>query len=90
VDDSGELRGTDIDGPFHGAVELGQKLASSQQVRRCVSTQVLRYALAVTRTEVKPCMVDGVARAFDASGEDLSELLVAVVKSDAFRYRPAD
>ena len=90
VDDSGELRGTDIDGPFHGAVELGQKLASSQQVRRCVSTQVLRYALAVTRTEVKPCMIDGVARAFDASGEDLSELLVAVVKSDAFRYRPAD
>jgi hypothetical protein len=90
VDDSGELRGTDVDGAFHGAVELGQKLASSQQVRRCVATQVMRYALAVTRTEVKPCMVDGVAKAFDASGRDLSELLVAVVKSDAFRYRPAD
>jgi len=81
------LRGTDIDGPFRGAVELGQKLASSQQVRRCVATQVMRYALAVTRTEVKPCMVDGVAKAFEASGEDLSELLVAVIKSDAFTKR---
>ena len=90
VDDSGALRGTDVDGAFNGAVELGQKLASSEQVRRCVATQVMRYALAVTRTEVKPCMVDSATRAYEAQGDDLRELLVAVVKSDAFRYRAQD
>ncbi|HEX7671946.1 MAG TPA: DUF1592 domain-containing protein [Polyangiaceae bacterium] len=87
VDDTGELRGTDVDGPVHGAIELGDKLAHSAQVGRCASTQLLRYALGVTRTEIDPCMVKSVVNRFDASGRDLRELLVAVVTSDAFRYR---
>ncbi|HEX6240024.1 MAG TPA: DUF1592 domain-containing protein, partial [Polyangiales bacterium] len=87
IDDSGELHGTDVDGPFRGAVELGQKLAESEQVRQCVASQALRYALASTRMRVSPCMVDGITKKFEASGGDLRELLVAVVTSDAFRYR---
>jgi hypothetical protein len=90
VDDSGELRGTDVDGVFEGAVELGQKLADSEQVRECVSMQALRYALAAERKEVSRCMVDAVKREFIASGEDMRELFIAVVKSDAFRYRKAE
>jgi hypothetical protein len=90
VDDSGELRGTDVDGPFRGANELGQRLAGSAQVRECVSSQVLRYALAANRKSIDHCMVDGVTRAFDTAGGDLRELFVAVVKSDAFRFRQAE
>lgn len=90
VDDSGELRGTDVDGAFEGAVELGLKLADSAQVRECVANQALRYALAAERDDVSRCMVDRVAKDFVASGEDLRELFIAVVKSDAFRYRQAE
>lgn len=90
IDDSGELHGTDVDGPFQGAVELGQKLAESEQVQQCVANQVLRYALATTRMSVSPCMVDGIAKKFAATGGDLRELLVAVVTSDAFRYRQVE
>src|SRR5204862_6690294 len=36
VDDSGEIIGTDVDGPVHGALELGRRLAGSQQVQRCL------------------------------------------------------
>jgi hypothetical protein len=90
VDDSGELVGTDVDGPFQGAVELGQRLAQSEQVQQCVANQMLRYALAATRMSVSPCMVDGIAKKFAATGGDLRELLVAVVTSDAFRYRQVE
>lgn len=90
VDDTGELRGTDVNGAVHGAVELGQKLAGSAQVGRCTSTQLLRYALGVTRTEIDPCMVKSIVERFEGSGRDLRELLVAVATSDAFRYRQAE
>jgi hypothetical protein len=71
-------------------VELGRKLSESQQVRQCVASQALRYALAATRMHVSPCMVDSIAKKFTASGGDLRELLIAVVTSDAFRYRQED
>jgi len=90
VDSTGELKGSDIDGVFHGAVDLGKKLASSEQVRECVSTQWLRYALGVTREEIEGCMVAPIVKAFADSGYDLRELLVATAKSDAFRYRPVE
>jgi hypothetical protein len=89
VDSTGNLKGSDVDGPFHGAVELGKKLSQSQQVRECVSTQWLRYALGVTRDEIEGCMVDPIVKAFADHGYDLRELLVATATSDAFRYRPA-
>ena len=90
VDASGELVQTDIDGAFDGAVELAHKLAESEQVRQCVANQLLRYALAATRMNLSPCMVDGIAKKFEASGGDLRELLIAVVTSDAFRYRQVE
>jgi hypothetical protein len=90
VDSTGMLKGSDVDGDFHGAVDLGQKLSQSEQVRECVSTQWLRYALGVTREEIESCMVAPIAKAFADSGYDLRELLVATAKSDAFRYRPVE
>jgi hypothetical protein len=45
VDTSGELLGSDVDGAFVGASELGTKLASSDDVRRCFVKQVYRFAM---------------------------------------------
>jgi hypothetical protein len=45
VDTSGNLQGTDVDGPFVGASELAQKLVGSKEVLSCYTKQVYRYAM---------------------------------------------
>ena len=88
IDASGEiLSTTDADGEFYGAVELGQRLGASTQVRDCVSTQWFRYAYGRTETEADQCSVDIVRDAFAAANYDVKELLVALTQTDAFRYR---
>jgi hypothetical protein len=91
VDARGTLVGTeDVDGPFVGAVQLGAKLAQSAQVRRCVAAQWLGYTFGVRSGEIDGCVVAPVLRAFTEANGDLRELLVAIVKSDAFRFRPLE
>ncbi len=89
VDATGEFVNTvDIDGSFDGAVAMGAKLAESRQVRSCIASQWLGYALAVRRGNLDSCMTGPLVKALDASNGDLRELVVALVKSTAFRYRP--
>ena len=88
VDATGELVGTDIDSKFDGAVAMGKKLADSRQVRSCVAAQWLGYALAVRREHVDACMTEPLVKALDESTGDLREMVVALVKSAAFRHRP--
>ncbi len=45
VDTSGNLQGTDVDGPFVGVSQLAQKLSDSKEVLGCYVTQVYRYAM---------------------------------------------
>ena len=49
IDDSGEVKASDVTGTFHGAGELAAKLASSAQVRSCVVTKWFRTATAAAR-----------------------------------------
>ena len=46
VDASGKLEETDVDGAFTGPIELGKKLAQSQEARECFARQWLSYATA--------------------------------------------
>lgn len=87
VDASGELHGTDVDGPFTGAVELSQRLATSTRAHDCVVSQVYRYALGRGTAVADLCSLTDLRLQFAASSGDLRALLVAVVTSDAFRYR---
>lgn len=88
VNATGTLQNTvDIDGPFDGAVELGKKLAGSAQVRVCVTKEWYRYALGLGESELDDCALKSAVEGFKASGDKFSELLVAVVSSDAFRRR---
>ena len=77
----------DIDGPFDGVVELAKKLASSEEVRECVVTQWLRFALGRFETPADRCSLSKLDDAFEASGHDVRKLLVSVVVSDAFRSK---
>ncbi|MEX1368269.1 MAG: DUF1592 domain-containing protein [Nannocystaceae bacterium] len=89
VDQSGSLVGTDVDGEFDGVVELSQMLASSQQVRECVSRQWFRYAFGRVEAEADSCTLEVLDHTFESSGHDVRALLLALVEADAFRYRVA-
>ena len=90
IDDSGELVGTDVDGPFKGPIELGKRLARSAQVQKCVTKQWFRYALGRIETDLDACTLDAVFQRFQKNEFRLPELLMALVESDSFRIRRAE
>lgn len=89
VDQSGSLVGTDVDGDFDGVVELAHMLAESQQVRQCVTRQWFRFAFGRVEGEADECTLEVLDYSFEESGHDVRALLLAIIESDAFRYRQA-
>lgn len=88
VDASGEITDTpSTDGELDGAIELAHRLAESDDVRRCMSEQWLRFGLARYIGEGDRCSLDQMNEAFVESGYDLRELVVAVTRTDAFLHR---
>lgn len=87
VDQSGEVVGSDIAGEFDGAVELAHKLAGSEQVRECVATQWFRFALGRYEEGEDACTLERLHADFAEHNYDVRELLLALVQTDAFRYR---
>jgi hypothetical protein len=85
IDASGSLSNTDVDGAFVGPVELAQKLAGSKQVRECVMTTLLSFAQGPQPADA--CLMTKLNQAFDTSGHDVRALIVAIARSDSFRYR---
>jgi len=87
VDSSGALTGTDVDGTFNGAIELGKKLASSKEVEECVAAQWFRYTMSRYEQSMDGCSMKAVLDAFDKSGMSLNALPQAIVATNAFLYR---
>ncbi|HUS64765.1 MAG TPA: DUF1592 domain-containing protein [Kofleriaceae bacterium] len=87
IDDSGALVASDVDGAFVGPVELGRKLAGSAQVQTCVATHWFEVAHGRSATPEDACSIDQLEARLAETGGDLRELLVALVRTDAFRYR---
>jgi hypothetical protein len=87
IDASGNLTGTnDSDGPFQDGVELTKRFAASQQVRDCMATQWLRYAVRRDESDADACSQHQIRTAFRESG-DMKQLVKAVAQSDAFRFK---
>ena len=86
LDVSGTVAGTDVDGPFNGALELVQKLQGSAQVKSCVSQLWLEFALQRVPATEDACSLEQAQKGFAASGYNLRDLIASVIKSDAFRY----
>jgi len=95
IDDSGEFVETSLDGPsdldgaFHGAVDMMTRLAGSPQVRACVTLQQFRYALGRPEAEADACAAQAIHGDFSASDFNLQALMIAIVRSDAFRTHVA-
>jgi Protein of unknown function (DUF1592)/Protein of unknown function (DUF1588)/Protein of unknown function (DUF1595)/Protein of unknown function (DUF1585)/Protein of unknown function (DUF1587) len=89
VDSSGWFPGgyDDLKGTFDGAVELGQLLASSKTVQTCVSSQWVRYALGLDRAAIDDAYIQPIVAQFVASGLNMRELIISLVKSDIYRTR---
>jgi hypothetical protein len=99
-DDLGQLQTKDADKPltgqgnlfgwsapgFSGPFELARKLQESPLLERCVVRQSVRYALGRLETPEDAPMVDEVTKAFRRAGHSFLEMMVALVRSDGFRF----
>jgi hypothetical protein len=88
VDASGQIKGTrDINGPFDGAIELGRKLVASPQARACMVKQWFAFAHGRPDAAGDQAAMNAIVDTFERSGGNVRELIIALVKSDAFRTR---
>jgi hypothetical protein len=88
IDARGEVfDGEDANGTFDGAVELSERLAQSRVAQRCMARQVFRFAVGRIEQNRDTCSTRVLDRAFSRSDLDLRELMIAIVRTDAFRMR---
>jgi hypothetical protein len=79
----------DADGPIASPLQLGERLANSQQVRQCYATQSFRFFYGREVESADACSLARLLKDFQVSNYNLSELLLSLVRTDAFLYRPA-
>lgn len=92
IDTSGEVFESGeaaLDGPLSGAPDLAQRIAQSPRARDCLATQWYRYAMGRIEDDADECSLVDAKERFRASSGNFRELLLGIVLSDAFRYRPA-
>jgi len=87
VDASGDLLGTDVDGPFVGALQLSKILSTSQAVHSCAVQSWVRFALGRAPVAVEDAGVTALATSFLQSGGDVRALMLDIVTSPTFRLR---
>jgi len=83
-----ELSGTqDANGPVANPAELGAKLAQSEQVRACYVTNNFRFFYGHEVEQADACSLARLLVDFKGASYNLTELLVALTRTDAFLYR---
>ena len=85
IDARGGLPGSDVEGELEGLVQASQALATSEDARGCFALQWYRYALG-GETSDDVCSIEQLQQAF-VEHADIRALLVAIVRSEAFRLR---
>lgn len=79
--------GTELDGPFNGALELGQKLAKSSVVRQCFVRHNFRYWFGRHETTADGCALSSADEALSRGGGDPVRMVAAFLGSDSFLFR---
>lgn len=90
IDGAGALYDIAEVGEFNGVVELAAGLAESQVVSDCMAKQWFRFATRRKESEADECAIDELQVAFTDANQDIRELMVALVRSDALRYHAAE
>ena len=85
INDQGEIVSTlDIDGIFYGSQELGERLAASEQVQRCVVLNLMRYAQGRSESAPERCDIDQLYNEYSEANYDFLTLLRAIIRSPSF------
>jgi hypothetical protein len=88
VDSEGEITGAGTaDGPVKTAVELVDRLSKSDVVRECFARQWFRFALGREEAPDEAPSLSAAIKAFRESDFRIPSLIVAIAKTDAFRYQ---
>jgi hypothetical protein len=93
VDATGDLTGTDVDGPLDGIPSLATKLVDSAEVASCTATQWFRYAFGRSeQSKGDLCTVAKLAAEFQGTNGngDFKKMVRATVRMGAFRNRPPE
>ena len=72
---------------FAGAAELMQDMANGMQAHQCWAKKMASYALERDLVEADRPMVEALGAVSQASGSSLKQVMLALVKHDAFRTR---
>jgi hypothetical protein len=86
VDVAGRIEGM-TPPEFNGPLELAQRVRESADFAACVGTSMYRYAYGLRETPAHAEPILQVQRAFRETGFNFGKTLLALVHSDAFRYR---
>jgi hypothetical protein len=86
----GEVVGVPSVGTFENAVSLATALADAPEVHDCMAQQWFTFFSRRPVSKNDACSIEEVQATFAESGQDVRELIVAIVRSDAFRHRSAD
>ena len=84
VDTTGELVGTDVDGPVSDAIDLIEALAGSRDVHDCAVQQLWRYAMHRTETSADSAAIEALQDQFFEDGGVMPNLIVNLATSRAF------
>jgi hypothetical protein len=88
IDTSTDVTSTmNLDGPVKDAVELAQKMATAPEVRNCVARQWMRFGLGREEGDDDMPSLNEAMKGFEAGGWKVADFLVAMAKSDTFRYQ---
>jgi hypothetical protein len=89
IDASGSIPATkDAAGPFVGAIELGKKLAASQDAQNCYVGNWLTFAYGRVESSEDACNRSSLQSVFKAEKGNIKKLMLALTQTDAFLYRP--
>lgn len=75
---------------FTDAVDLLGQVVESEEGPRCYLTQWFRYGFARKEQAIDRCTLDELHTALQGEGYNIQELLVAMTKTTAFRYRSVE
>lgn len=87
IDATGDITGSDVSGPFDGAVQLSQKLAQSQQVKDCLVKTWFRFAQGRAVSEADNANLAILSASFAQSQFRIQDLMVAITQTNAFRHQ---
>jgi hypothetical protein len=82
------LHTKDADGTVSSPAQFGQMLANSEEVRACYVTKSFRFFYGRDTAPADACSLAQLATSFKGTAYSLSELLVALTRTDAFLYLP--